>query len=110
MKVPFKQDHCSGQTALEYLLLLTVVAVVVIAGFRSGSLIDQIHDSAGGFYNSVTRVIMGENPSAVTGHWCPVQCTPAFSGQVIYAKCECPMPAFGGSCTDNGNPSSVTCP
>jgi len=108
MKIPNARRY-RGQTSLEYLLLLSVVAVVVIASFSPGSLIDQVHNSAQGYYNTVTSAIMGANPKPINGGWCPVTCPSGGSGHttVIYRSCECPAPAFGGQfCTGNG---SVSC-
>jgi len=103
MILPAQNSRLRGQTSLEYLLLLAVVAVVVIVGFSKGSLIDQVHNAAQGYYNSVTRVIMGENPKPINGGWCPVTCPysggkPGSIGPTnIYGACECPAPAFGGT-------------
>jgi len=102
-----------GQTSLEYLLLLAVVAVIVIASFSPGSLIQQVHDSAQGYYNTVTSVIMGNGNytfdgrhiTPIDGGWCPVTCPSSGSAgpTVMYAACECPAPAFGGAyCSANG--------
>ncbi|MBF0512317.1 MAG: class III signal peptide-containing protein [Candidatus Omnitrophica bacterium] len=93
-----------GQVALEYLLLLAVVAVVVIAAFGPGALVDKVHDSAQSYYNTVARVIMDSdnsglnNPNPIQGHWCPVTCPTQGGYSVIYSACECPAPAFGGQC------------
>ena len=89
-------------------MLLAVVAVIVIASFSQGSLITKIHDSSEDYFNSVTRVIMGENPKPIPGGWCPVTCPQAgsFGFDVMYGACECPAPAFGGTCPDTG---IVTC-
>ncbi len=96
-----------GQTSLEYLLLLSVVAVVVIGSFGPGSLISQIGTAAGGYYNTVSNVIMGANPQPINGGWCPVTCpSGSIAPSVIYRSCECPAPAFGGQyCTG----SSIAC-
>ena len=98
MRMPFAYRSIRGQTTLEYLLLLAVVAVIVISSFGPGSLISKVHDSAQDYYNSVTRVIMGENPKSINGGWCPVTCPSSGSSgpAVMYAACECPAPAFGG--------------
>ncbi len=123
MKSPGTYNSTRGQTSLEYLLLLAVVAVVVIASFGPGSLISKVHDSAQGYYNSVTRVIMGANPNPINGGWCPVTC-PSSGGAgptTIYRSCECPAPAFGGQYCTGANsltcsgvaatpPVNVTCP
>lgn len=98
-----------GQTALEYLLLLAIVAIVVVSAFGRGSLIDQIQNTAGGYYNTVTQVIMGKNPKAINGGWCSVSCPPsgATGPTTLYSSCECPPPAFGGAyCSGTGQ---VTC-
>jgi Flp pilus assembly pilin Flp len=113
VRMPMTYSHSRGQTSLEYLLLLTVVAVIVIASFGKGSLVDQIHNAAGGYYNSVTQVIMGTNPKRIDGGWCPVTCPPMgyYGFNVMYRACECPAPAFGGlSCTDPHNLNALSCP
>lgn len=94
-----KYRSLRGQTALEYLLLLAVTAIVVVAAFNHGGLIDQIQGTAGGYYNTVTEVIMGKNPKAIAGGWCAVNCPPpGTSGpSTLYASCECPPPQFGGA-------------
>jgi len=97
--MPFIKSPSRGQTSLEYLLLLTVVAVIVIASFRTGSLIDQVHDSAQGYFNTVTKVIMGARPAPIKGGWCPVTCpaSGSYGFNIMYRACECPAPAFGGA-------------
>jgi Flp pilus assembly pilin Flp len=97
MRMPFAYRSIRGQTTLEYLLLLAVVAVVVIASFGPGSLVSQIHDSAQGYYNTVTNVIMGASPQPINGGWCPVTSPSGFGPTVMYRSCECPAPAFGGA-------------
>lgn len=108
-------NPCRGQTALEYLLLMAVVAVVVIASFKPGSLISQVHDASQGYYNTVTRVIMGvgsdAKPAKINGGWCSVTCPAGGINnfQNIYSVCGCPQPAFGGDyCPGVG--TTVTCP
>jgi len=110
MRMPFANRPTRGQTSIEYLLLLAVVAVVVIASFRPGSLISQVHNSSQDYYNTVTRVIMdsdgskfvngvsvdADNPKAIPGGWCPIACPTGAGPQYIYGTCECPVPAFGG--------------
>jgi Flp pilus assembly pilin Flp len=108
MNLFFHSKRPHGQTALEYLLLVTVVAIIVIGGFRF--VYPHIHDSSEGYYNKVTTVIMGghyndsstfvpDNPKPISGGWCPVQCAPPGScgSPVLYRRCECPSPAFGGT-------------
>ena len=80
----------SGQVALEYMILFAVVAVVVLFSFREGNLLSQARVSSEGYFNSVTRVIMGDKPEPINGGWCP----PSPSGQ---SACSCPAPAFGGN-------------
>jgi len=108
MKMLVAHNSTRGQTSLEYLLLLAVVAVIVIASFGPGSLVDQVRNSAQGYYNTVTRVIMGETPAKIDGGWCPVTNPPAgsFGPTIVYGACECPAPAFGGAYC---SPGTVTC-
>jgi hypothetical protein len=106
MEMSRTHSHARGQSSLEYLLLLMVVAVVVIAGFRAGSVVDKVHDTAQGYYNTVTGILMGSGNESTTGRqvlpinggWCPVTCQPSgsFGPAIIYGACECPAPAFGG--------------
>ena len=99
MRMPFDRHSAArGQTSLEYLLLLAIVAVIVIAGFSQGGLISKVHDAAQGYYGSATRVIMGETPAKINGGWCGVTCplTAGFGPRYMYGACECPAPAFGG--------------
>ena len=117
MKVRISHSPSLGQTSLEYLLLLMVVAGVVIASFRTGSLIDQVHDTSQSYFNTITTVIMGGgadtlagNPRGIDGGWCPVTCPPigSYGFHYMYRSCECPAPAFGGRlCTDSQNPNNL---
>lgn len=49
-----------AQTAIEYLLLFAIVAVVVFVAFRT--LLPRGHEIAGNYYNKVAVGIMGEPP------------------------------------------------
>jgi len=118
MKMPVAYSSNRGQTSIEYLLLLAVVAVIVIASFSPGSLISKVHDSAQDYYNTVTRVIMGNGNETIDGKkikpidggWCPVTGPSGSGPTVMYRSCECPAPAFGGkACTDPQNPNSTAC-
>jgi Flp pilus assembly pilin Flp len=104
MKISVAHNLTRGQTSLEYLLILAVVAVIVIASFSPGSLVQQVHDSAQSYYNTVTTILMGANPKPINGGWCPVTCPSGSVGPaVMYKACECPVPAFGGAyCSGNG--------
>lgn len=96
-----------AQTAVEYLLILAVVAAVVLAAFKF--LLPQVRTSSEGYYNNVTDVVLGNGKvEKIDGGWCPVECPPAGTGNPMrYRICECPAPAFGGLyCTDPNN--SVT--
>lgn len=114
MKTFANHNSARGQTSIEYLLLLGVVAVVVITALGPVALIGKVRNTAGGYYNTVTTVIMGNgnetlegkkiNP--INGGWCPVTCPTGFGPQAIYGSCECPAPALGGApCT----PGAVSC-
>jgi hypothetical protein len=118
VKMSAANSPTRGQTSLEYLLLLMVVAVIVIASFssNSNSLVSQIHDAAGGYYNTVTSVIMGNGNKTIDGRqitpvpggWCPITCTAAgFGPTVMYGACECPAPAFGGASLPSSCPPGI---
>ncbi|MBL8012663.1 MAG: hypothetical protein JNN05_02335 [Candidatus Omnitrophica bacterium] len=93
-----------GQAALEYMLLLTVVAVVILLALKptvSRSLLNRAQTDTEGYYNTVTEVIMGKNPLPIDGGWC----APKPNG---VRECACPQPAFGGAfCTGSGSGSST---
>ncbi len=90
-------NRSRGQTALEYLLLLAVVAAVVFAGFKT--FVPQTRQATEGYYNQVSRVLQGETPQPVNGGWCPAYCPdPKACGPAAISKvCGCPAPAFGGA-------------
>ncbi len=92
----FYKNH-QAQTAMEYLLILAVIGVIVLASLRL--LVPKVHDSSEDYYNSVTRVILGESPAPVNGGWCEVKCptTPGQGNPTMHRTCECPSPAFGGA-------------
>lgn len=92
----FKNNR--AQSSMEYLLILTMVGVIVLASLRF--LLPKVNTSSEGYFNSVTRVVLGEKPQPINGGWCEVQCPPqGGSGgpSVMYKTCECPAPAFGGA-------------
>ena len=82
-----------GQTALEYLLLLGLVAFVTFAAFTSNGFMSKVKDSSTDYFTKIGRVIQGENPTTpITGKWCEWSlCT----NYIQFRTCECPAPAFG---------------
>ena len=94
---------CRGQSTMEYMMIVAVVAVLVFAGFNkllpaiTGSQTPQYDaggqykNDTGGFYTQVSRVIQGEHPNPIHGGWCPCG-----AGQK-FTTCNCPAPAFGGN-------------
>ena len=90
-----------GQTALEYLLLLGLVAFVTFAAFTSNGFMSKVKDSSTDYFTKIGRVIQGENPTTpITGKWCEWSlCT----NYIQFRTCECPAPAFGGSCEAGSN-------
>ncbi len=114
MRISLRKTPNRGQTALEYLLLVSIVCAVVMVSFKF--LLPKVHDSTQGYYNKVTRVIMNEDPPGIDGGWCPVdeQCPPKDQcvDKVVYKKCACPEPSFGGKwCQGMGQGGDiVVCP
>lgn len=78
---------------IEYLLVITVVAMIVLLCFRGDGLLSNIYRSQSpdanpnGYFAQVTRVVQGEKPDKINGGWC--------NGPT--RTCECPAPAFGGA-------------
>ncbi len=77
----------TGQSALEYMLLFSIVAAVVLFSFKH--LLPDVKDRSEGYFNSVSNVIMGATPEPIPGRPCD-DC----NGH--YKTCNCPAPAFGG--------------
>ncbi len=113
-----------GQSAVEYLLLLAVAAAVVMISFRQDGVLGKTQATSNEYFTSVTRVIMGENPTPIDGGWCGIDNQPLASShevcpknlpcgmEVIYRKCACPEPAFGGKHCMESSPenASLICP
>lgn len=125
-----------GQSAVEYLLLLGIVAAVVMISFTQGGLLGRTQQTTNVYFNSVSRVIHGENPAPINGGWCDLsgqKLRPEMSNgtpqnpnpkqercpaslpcgaKVLYRKCACPEPAFGGSHCMETQPqdAAVLCP
>ncbi len=59
LKIPNK-TNLKGQTAVEYLLIFTVVAIVVFVGFKT--LLPRTHTVSEDFFNRVSNGIMGNPP------------------------------------------------
>ena len=97
-----------AQTAIEYLLILAVIAAIALGSFKL--LLPKVQQSSEGYYNKVTDVILGnKTPQPIPGGWCPVACPPVggndqWCGNATrYRTCECPAPAFGGAyCPETG--------
>ncbi len=88
--------NTTAQTAIEYLLLSSVVATLVFMAFARGGFMSQVHNTANEYYEDAARVIMGDNPKPINGGWCEwTPCSPGVA--TSYRTCECPSPAFGGS-------------
>ena len=101
----FKNRRQKAQSALEYMLLVTVVAVVIFVAIKPSktgqSVLNRAQEASTEYYNSVTQVIMGKNPNPINGGWC----APKPGG---YCECACPAPAFGGAyCVDGADPAGV---
>ena len=103
-----------AQTAMEYLLLLAVVGIIVLSSLRF--FLPRVNQSSEGYYNSVTRTILGEDPAPIDGDWCVPTCPDSNTtgNPLMFKTCECPAPAFGGRycqgqdwifCTLSGSPS-----
>ena len=90
----YKRIRQSGQAALEYMLLLTVVAVVIFIALKpspsSPTVLNKAQNATEGYYNTVAEAIMGRNPRPINGGLCP----PKPNGE---QECACPQPAFGGT-------------
>ena len=53
--------NIDSQTAIEYLLLFTIVAIIVFVGFKNT--LPKTQEVSTGYYNKVSNLIMGEAPA-----------------------------------------------
>ena len=97
------------------MILFGIVAAAVLYSFKN--LLPQVQNSSEGYYNNVTRVIMGDKPEPINGGWCdwspcvpevlPSGSPPVMGTMSRYRTCQCPAPAFGGA--DCTGPSQSGC-
>lgn len=100
-----RKPQKSGQAALEYMLILTVVAVVIFLAIRpagSPSVLNRAQTRSEEYYNTVAQAIMGKNPQPVNGGWC----SPKPNG---VRECACPQPSFGGAPCIASDPTVIYC-
>ena len=60
---PSRHNRKKAQSAVEYLLLLAVVAVIVFVGFKT-TILPQTQQVSSGYFNKVANGIMGEPPDS----------------------------------------------
>lgn len=83
-----------GQTAVEYLLLFTIVAVVVLTAFHQ--FFPSFNQSTNNYFDKITTVIRDDvDVEPINGGWCSWgSCGPDGYQR---RECACPQPAFGGT-------------
>ena len=101
-----------AQTAIEYLLLLALVAVVVIISFSN--LLPRVKDSSGQYFVKATESIMGQNARRVNGGWCDWGEPALVQGSVTQCMqnrlCDCPPPfGTGDICAGSNNRIATGC-
>ena len=103
-----------AQTAIEYLLLLALVATIVIISFSN--LLPRVKDSSSEYFVKAAGSIMGLPAGQVTGNWCewgptlvPFHGSP--SNQCIQKRlCDCPPPFGSGAICLGSDNRVVACP
>ncbi len=95
MKKSYLQSN-NGQSALEYLLLCGIVALVVITAFSKNGFMNQVRSTSNVYYEQITNVIMGDDVEPINGGWCEWSLC-VKPGTYHFRTCECPAPAFGGA-------------
>jgi len=91
----------TGQTAVEYLLVFTVVAIVVLVAFNQ--FFPTLNQSSNDYFDTITTIIRDDREVApIDGDWCSWgSCGPDGYQR---RECACPQPAFGGKhCSDLTN-------
>ena len=66
MKKNYDRNPIEAQTMIEYLLILTVVAIVAFASFAPGGLLDKGRESSKGFFEAMSEGIMGNTVDPLT--------------------------------------------
>ena len=84
----------NAQTAIEYMLLLSLVAVIVIVGFSR--LLPQANQSVSALFSRASSSIVGETVQPVNGDWCP------------WSSCACGGLMNASECAAQGAPTTQT--
>ncbi|MFH1360689.1 MAG: hypothetical protein ABIJ41_06590 [Candidatus Omnitrophota bacterium] len=51
-----------AQTAIEYMILLTVVATITFLALSKGGVLERSRDASEGYFNAISERIMGDPP------------------------------------------------
>ena len=103
MKMPVAYKPIRGQTSLEYLLLLAVVAVVVIASFGQGLWFPRCMTRRKAIIILLPVSSWEQTLSLSTAAGVRSLAPSGAGPTVMYRACECPAPAFGGAyCQGSG--------
>ncbi|HLD70163.1 MAG TPA: hypothetical protein VJA17_05300 [Candidatus Omnitrophota bacterium] len=104
-----KLHQKNAQTAIEYLILLSLVAVIVMFSFSH--LLPRAGQSVSSLFSRAGSSIMGETVQPIDGDWCDwspcLDCTNASIAACLnkvaqnitvqYRLCDCPAPLGSGA-------------
>ena len=91
-----KPHQKNAQTAIEYLVLLSLVAVIVIVGFSN--LLPRANQSVSSLFFKARSSIMGAKVESIDGQWCDWSPCSAEGGSGFQKRlCDCPAPLGSGS-------------
>lgn len=105
-----KLHQKSAQTAIEYLILLSLVAVIVMFSFSH--LLPRANQAVSSLFLRAGSSIMGETVQSIDGDWCDwspcecdeldgiakAACLAALIGPRVHRRlCDCPAPLGSGT-------------
>ncbi len=96
-----KFNQKNAQTAIEYLILLSLVAVIVIVSFSN--LFPRANQAVSSLFSRAGLSIMGGTVQSIGGNWC--NWGPCQDG-TRKRLCDCPAPLGSGAvCSGSGTES-----
>ena len=103
-----KLQQKNAQTAIEYLILLSLVAVIVMVSFSHllPRATNQTNGTVFSLFSRARSSIMGEKVQSINGNWC--LWGPCINGE-IKRLCDCPAPLGSGRVCPGSSNMTMNC-